>query len=157
MLFWWHTIYNIVFHTIKIISDFSCYCYMTWPFVLCNFYPPHLIKYRLVWADEAPLDHLLAAPRVQHGVTHVEQLTVIDHVCIIPVHPALVITLGSLLITHQIITSQLKSSTMFLRMVSASETRPRELCCQEDRWNRIKEKYYIGNTILYFAYCFPIS
>ena len=55
-------------------------------------YPPNLIEYRLIGADEAPFDHLLSAPRVQEGVTHVEQLAVIGHVRVVPVHPALVIT-----------------------------------------------------------------
>ena len=52
---------------------------------------PHLIEYRLVWADEAPLDHLLLAVRVGHGVADVEQLAVIGHVRVVSVHPALAI------------------------------------------------------------------
>ena len=56
---------------------------------------PHLIEYRLVWADEAPLDHLLPAVRVGHGVADVKQLAVIGHVRVVSVHPALaIITTG---------------------------------------------------------------
>ena len=96
---------------------------------------PHLIEYSLVWADEAPLDHLLPAPRVQDGVAHVEQLTLVGHVRVVAVHPALGKCWSSLLFSLQtnldLYTSQLKSSTIFLRIVSASEIRPRELCCEK--------------------------
>ncbi len=54
-------------------------------------YFPYLVEYCLVWADEAPLDHLLLAVRVGHGVADVEQLAVIGHVRVVAVHPALVI------------------------------------------------------------------
>ena len=49
----------------------------------------YLVEYRPVGADEAPLDHLLLAVRVSHGVADMEQLTVIGHVRVVAVHPAL--------------------------------------------------------------------
>ncbi len=69
---------------------------VTWPVLLGTSHAlfsslPHLIEYRLVWADEAPLDHLLLAARVGHGVADVEQLAVIGHVRVVSVHPALVV------------------------------------------------------------------
>ena len=48
-----------------------------------------LVEYCLVRADEAPLDHLLLAVRVSHGVADMEQLTVIGHVRVVAVDPAL--------------------------------------------------------------------
>ena len=48
-----------------------------------------LVEYCLVGADEAPLDHLLLAVRVEDRVADVEELAVIRHVRVVAVHPAL--------------------------------------------------------------------
>ena len=49
----------------------------------------YLIKYRLVGADEAPLDHLLLTIRIQDRITDVEQLTVIGHISIVAIHSSI--------------------------------------------------------------------
>ena len=113
---------------------------VTWPLVLGRRLCSHLIEYCLVWADEAPLDHLLPAPWVHDGVTHVEQLTLVGHVRVVAIHPALGKCGSSPLFKQtQIVTSQLKSSTMFLRIVSASEIRPRELCCEKRSQKQVEK------------------
>ena len=44
-----------------------------------------LVEDGLVRADEAPLEHLLLAVRVGHGVADVEELAVVGHVCVVAV------------------------------------------------------------------------
>ena len=48
-----------------------------------------LIKYCLVGTDEAPLEHFLLAVRILDRVADVEQLTVVGHVSVVTVGPAL--------------------------------------------------------------------
>jgi len=45
----------------------------------------HLVKDGLVWADEAPLEHLLLAVRILDGVADVEDLAVVGHVRVVAV------------------------------------------------------------------------
>ena len=48
-----------------------------------------LVEDGLVGADEAPFEHLLLAVRILDRVAHVEQLTVVGHVSVVTVGPAL--------------------------------------------------------------------
>ena len=49
----------------------------------------HLIEDGLVGTDEAPLEHFLLAVRILDGIADMEQLTVIGHVSVVTVGPAL--------------------------------------------------------------------
>ena len=86
----------------------------------------HLIEDGLVGTDEAPLEHFLLAVRILDGIADMEQLAVIGHVRVVavPGHVAGEGHVSRSRRTHPR-PSQLNSSTMFSRMESASETRPR--------------------------------
>ena len=88
-----------------------------------------LVKYCLVGADEAPLDHLLLPVRVEDGVAHVEQLALVGHVRVVAV-PGHVAGQGHVSRSRRTHPrpSQLNSSTMFSRMESASATSPSSDC-----------------------------
>ena len=88
-----------------------------------------LVKYCLVRADEAPLDHLLLPVRVEDGVAHVEQLALVGHVRVVAV-PGHVSGQGHVSRSRRTHPrpSQLNSSTMFSRMESASATSPSSDC-----------------------------
>ena len=48
----------------------------------------YLVEDGLVWTDKAPLEHFLLAVRVLDRVADVEQLTVVGHVSVVAVGPA---------------------------------------------------------------------